>query len=80
MTDPIIDAHRRLLDALADDMLAAEAGEILSSHPGPEARVVADAMRQAIRRRLAEPPPSRPADRDLLRSLTMRPTAQEKKP
>jgi hypothetical protein len=53
MNDDPIAAHRRLTDALAAEILAAEAAEVLSSHPGHEARVVADALRQALRRSLA---------------------------
>ena len=53
MIDDAVAAHGRLIDALAADILAADTGEILASHPGHEARVVADAIRQAVRRRFA---------------------------
>ena len=56
MIDDAVAAHGRLIDALAADMLAADTGDVLSSHPGHEARVVADGIRQAIRRRLARLP------------------------
>lgn len=56
MIDDAIAAQERLIDALAADLLAADAGEVLSSHPGHEARVVADAIRQAVRRRFARMP------------------------
>lgn len=80
MKDNILVAHQRLVDALSDDLLCADAAEVLASHTGAEARVIADAMRQAIRRRLPETSPSRPFDEDLLRGPIQRPAGQEKKP
>lgn len=42
--------HERLVDALSDDILDATDGDVLASHTTGAARVVADALRQALQR------------------------------
>ncbi len=64
-------AFERLADTLSADLLGADEAEVLASHAGRAARVVADGLRQAIRRGAAEPGEGREVPDDLVRRLTM---------
>lgn len=72
-------SYERLVDALSDDLLGADAAEVEGTHPGRGARVQADAVRQALRRAAAAAPSDDGVPRDMLRRLAMRPHREDKR-
>ncbi|WP_237480048.1 hypothetical protein [Lichenibacterium dinghuense] len=63
----ILSAHERLVEALADDLLAMAEDEVLASHTPAAARVAADDLRQRLRRArsdeaAADIPPGPPSE------------------
>lgn len=71
-------AFERLADALSADILNTDEAEVLASHAGRAGRVVADALRQPIRRGAAEIEDDREVPDDLVRQLTMLPHREGK--